>query len=506
MDRILREMGWIQVGTDLSGIFQKNHCYFVMYPQEQKPLILSNSQKRLGVGAELMVHSMNKSWYVEKDGFFIESGSIGRFVPASFEYGFTGFDYDRTIDFAKQINRFAEMDEEVLLRHKKKEQRTLVQGEEQSSLVLSDKRLAETHMFIANLKANPKIVKVFDEGTVYEIIDMQGNEVTIADQGHTTSGKVELSLLNKLEEERVLCSVAIVKSAKQKEVWNYDSVVQGEQSSIPKEFSDFQLGAAQEAVLAAAMDAGVNFTVLLNQNLSVETMKTLLTVLRYNVDCLSLAGKSISLEHAAFLAGIAENHYPVNGFCDTSEPVASMKERYSQFLEGLDYSLGQFKVSGEEATDIRRIAFRMRGYQEAITSGYSGAKLYLVDMCKDKRFSRLAAFMLENGISSNNRKISCPWVSVPKDMQILIKNIFYAEGLSVEGLNWNHYLEDSINRAEFITFSEEKGFQICFRMLKIGTDANSIFLSDSTDTVVWRSVFVNEKYYVYRSDLVTALL
>lgn len=506
MDRILRDMGWIQVGTDLSGIFQKKHCYFVMYPQEEKPIILSNSQKRLGVGAELMVHDTGKSWYVEKDGFFVESGSIGRFISAAFEYGFEGSDYERAVEFAKQINRFADMDDSELARYQKKEQRSVSKGEKYQSLSLSGRKLSVTGMFIANPKVNPKITKVFDEGVVYEIIDSDGTKVTITDQAHSESAKVDLDLLSKLEEGGALCSIETEEVSTEKEVWSYVPFMEGECTNVPEEFKDFRLSLEQESVLSAAMDAGVNFTVLLNRNLGVDVAKRLLTVLRLGGDCLPLAGKNVTAEHADFLVGIADNGYPINGFCDENEDVSSMKERYSQILEGIDYSLRQHQITGETASDIRKIAFRMHGYQKEISSGYSGAKLYLVGLLEDERFGRLAGYMMENGVFSGGHRCSCSWIAVPQDVRVVVKNLFYAEGLSVEGRNWNHYLEDSINKAESITYSPQKGFQLCFRMLKVGTDGNSIYLADSSDTVVWRSVLVNEKYYTYRSNLVAALL
>jgi len=503
MDRLLRGIGWIQVGSDLSGVFQKNHCYFVMGQKGQGQVVLGTSARRLGVGAELMVHHYSRGWYVEKDGFLLDAGTIGRCLGNAYELGFVGGEMEKAKAFAESIDRYACMSDIEVMGVKKRE--CPVQKKAWESVRISNLGIGSTNMFVANHVRNPKVLEFFRQGMVYQITAIKGETVSLVSRDGEESADVPLSALVRLEGDGSIVSVAVGPVDGAGQEWEYRPIIQGKQACLPAGFEQFGLSVSQKAALAVAMGAGVNFTPLMDSSLSTGQVQAVLKLMLDGCDCFPLIGKNLPVGQIVFLDSLAVNGLPIDGFCVEGVSVDNLKEKYSSMLEGVSFALGSLKKSPEAKKEITKVAFKMDGYQHVVDVGDNAFRIALTDQKKDPRFSALAEYLLEFGIEREGC-YGCTWITMPQEMKQAAKQVFLADGLEIAGRGWNHYLEDSSPKVLSLLFSIERGFMLQYKFFKVCTDRNSLYLIDSCDTVVWRAVYVNQEFFVYHSALVDNLL
>lgn len=504
MEKLLQERGWVQVSAPLSGIFQKNLCYFVMYPSRKKLAVLEASTDYLGVCAELMVHQQNKGWYVEKDGFLIASGSLGRFISDVYEFGASGSSYEKTMELVEQVDSFACMSDIELMGQKHREVPIESAGAVHESISVSNLGIGTTKMFIANPNVNENILKVFERDVVYQINSIDQTGVTIYELSGKSYGKVRLDQLAKLEENGNIVAVSVKGTRDTVIDYDYKPMILGQRAEMSDEFNEFNLSVAQKAILAAAMQTGTNFTPFLDNRISVNNMKIMLRLVMEECDCKPLIGKNLDTEHLEFLTKLSKNKYPIDAFCDNGTTVEALQNKYSEMLSGLDYSLPNLVENSECIQAVRTVAMRDRGYQHVLDAK-SPLEVLIRDDSRIQRFAEVGDYLCRNGIeSSNYRTVS--WVSVSQNMKEKIKRLFLAPGMQVNGKEWNYYFEDVSPKIIDFKYAAGLGFLLTMPLFCIGTDSNSIFLMNHGKIIFWRSVYVNEKYYYYCSDLVNDLL
>lgn len=508
IDKLLTELGWIQVYHKLSGIFQKNHCYFVMYPPKEKMQPLQQSQGTFGVGASLMVHTTDYSWYVEKDGFLLDSGSVPRYLSAAWEYGFDGGDGEKSKKFASSIDSYANMDDSTLMGYKRKEELFSVNGKQESTYKVSNLGIGNTKMFTVSPSAPAQIVKIFGKNIVYCINKIDNGVVNMSQlNGDNEPYTIPLEQLITLESKNAILAIENIEVSSHDTSWTYSSIFQKSDISIPQQFDIFNLSSAQKSVLARAFEIGANFTPLLDCRYTASEMQIILDIARSGCNCECLLGEKIDESQLKILSSIAENGLEVAGFCSANKTASDIQMEYSEFLEGLDFMINSNKINPECASRVRKVASYQHGYQHVLDNSIE--KPLLIDLKDKMQFSAssiIAEHLFDNGVTSN-LGITETWLTVPDSLKTEILTIFQVPTeLYIIDKKWNDYIWSISNKILSFGYTPDGHYKLFLNAIIIGYDYNSVYVTSNSGKVLWRAVYVNQEFYIYHSDLVDNLL
>ena len=88
------------------------------------------------------------------------------------------------------------------------------------------------------------------------------------------------------------------------------------------------------------------------------------------------------------------------------------------------------------------------------------------------------------------------WVSLNEEQKTKIFDYYKSPGLMIGPYEFNQFLEE--RRDSFLAVWWVSGeFRLRYKDLYLATDYNSVYARDASGHVLWRSVYVNEKYYTY---------
>lgn len=510
MKKLLEPLGWANAGYSFSGVLMKNGVYFFAIPTTQE--YSSKTVEGNVVGAlEPMVHGSFDGWYLTKDGFLIGQGSYKRYLTKFAEEDFSGTEGEEAKEFAKTIDSFANLSDVEVLKYKYREE----QGVGDKKLVAVKAfdlgkvvKLSSSLVFALNPAITQENVLGMFKGNIYHILEITGGpdgktkvapylqDLTAWDENQSVL--VPTEIFAPLWEQNLLEAMIIREEDAATEVQYklLNSGVGG--ANLGEEFDEFHLSNEQKAIVSGVMADGYNFTPVLENRLSVQEMTTIAKIIRSGIDCSGLCGVEFSLEYLEFFQVLARNKLPLKLFLNPNENLDLMKRRFEGMSEMVDKSISDFEP--ETKLLIKQAIFEQRPYEHLTREEDSLLRKKLLDE-RYKRFHYLADILLKRGVESGIT-IMIPWISLSEDEKTEVLKHFRSFGAVCQGRDFDDFLEEFRERFSNLYFMSDRQFYLNIDFYLIGSDYNSIKLTDLNSSVLWRTVLVNGKHrYYYNKNL-----
>lgn len=506
---LLENLGWASVFSSQSGIFQKNKCYFVLYPTEIVSSYRTRAIGTLKTGIELPIHNLEAKWLLVKDGFLLDSGNLPKFLNDAYDYGLKGDYGEKTKEFVSRIDSVSGLSEIELLGMKYRE-KAIGNNTERYVLAAARKPLSETNLFVINAKVCPKALEFFKAGTAYNVVGYVDNKFIIApssrdlisiDRSHDIY--VSLSDFENLGKLGGIIPAELKNSVETEKVYEFEKITDAV-ISLDDAFADFKLNSVQQSCVSSAIADDLNFTPLLNNSLSAEQDSLILKILKNGEDCKELVGKTPSVELLELLCDISSAGLPISGFCDCDSSVAGLRNKYNGMSETIDLRLGEYSGLGVASRLMaKRVAFEFRDFSHVLENK-NLLELELIDSVSSK-YSIMATQLLSNGISHAKVAI-VSWIEIPQETKTEILKFYKHPKVVIGDVDWDVYLEQNKSKILSLMYMVGGNYFLIFPQFRVGVDYNSIIITSVAGTVLWRAVLVNEKVYYYCNDNVFGLL
>lgn len=505
MRKLLEPLGWARAGHYFSEALVKNGVYFYVIPTTQN--YHSNTVEGNVVGSlRPMLHGKFDGWYLTKDGFLIGQGTFKRSLTRFYEEDFCGKEGEDAKQFAEALDFLTRLSDVEVLQYKCREfinkqnqkKLTAVKASTIGKIVSFSSNL----VFSLNSKISAEEVLGMYKREIYRVLRVGEEEVQVAPYfpdltawDESQSVAVDASIFIQLWNNHLLEAIVIQESVEESDV-EYKLLSSGiGGANLGKEFDDLNLSREQEAIIAGVMAEGYNFTPLLENRLSVAEMTIIAKLIRSGVDCSCLCGQQFSLEHLEFLQTLARNKLPLKLFLNTKENVSLMSRRFDGMSEMVDGNITMYDPKTRML--VKQAIFEQRPFEHLKNEEDSVLKKQLRDE-KYKRFHYLAEILLERGIESGIT-IRIPWISLTEDEKTEILKHFRSFGAMCGERNFDDFLEEHRERFSHLFFMSNRQFYLGTELLLIGSDYNSVMVTDMNLKVLWRVVLVNEKHRYYHN-------
>lgn len=502
MGEMLCHRGWVPVGNRPFAVFMKNGCFFVV---GQKHLPSSQLSEQATSGAavivQLMVHTDNKSWHVEKDGFMLLKGKINRAILQAYDYGIDSSYGEKLLPIIEEIDSFAGMDNEELLAVKR--YAVLPRGSEMiRKIVPSSKGVNVTRKFIVNPDKHHPLTSILQHGIVYFIDSMKGDSMRLVPFSDDLSGieesracTIPFSQITEAADKGCFLAVDIVQGADTGQL-AYKKFIPGKCRKLSPEFDVFNLSVAQATLVAEIMLDGFNFTPLLGRG-NIRQLELIAELIKSGVNCRCLVGKNIPVENLEFLVNLSKSKIPLDVFSEEEETIGHLKMKYSGLSETIEERLSQYSMPEAVRSVARNIAFTMRDFSH-VTKASCAVEAMLLDEAIAGRFSDLAKLVLAEGIlQSGCMKLS--WACLDSVKRDIVLSCFKCAGVRFMNDDWNYFIESKRESVNALFYLPDKGFVLSVLNRLIWSDYNSLVISGSDGTTVWRAVQVNGNFFHYDS-------
>ena len=504
MKDLLLKKGWNMVGELKSLVMVKNNVYLVMYPNGEEFVPKTEATGLDYCGYESVVHATQYQWYLTSDGFMIANGSVGRKIKDAYDFGIEGDIGKPAVELAEKIDAFSEKSKEELLALKMKERVCSSGGASLHKAVPDSRGIGTTRCFVVDTASDDRLLNFFSADTVYLIQDINQVEVTITPYAESLdelvvdkTKKIPLQLLIGCEERGLAIAVSIVTEKDSNQTVVYESITSGV-TALDESFDDLKLSNSQKAVLSEGIAKGVNFTPLMDNRLSPAEMIATLKLLEDGADGSVLVGKKIPEDNLKFMVSLTDNKLPINLFVKENATADYLSSFYSDLAESVDYRLKDYAQLPKFAKDeARYLAFQQRDISPCLNPPESRIELELRSELGG-RFNDLAELMLKDGIQDNGTMM-VSWLELTEEQKSMVLEYFKSPGMKLIDYDFGEYLEKNRNNFLSVWFFSNRSFALRASDFYFYTDYNSVFAKDTMGKVLWRSVYVNEKYYTYVS-------
>lgn len=500
LKKLLSELDWRLVSDSGALVMRKGAVTLVAYSKDG-----FGEPKKSAVGSELcgyrrIIHSDNFHWYVESDGFLVASGSIKRTVKDAYDLSYEGTTGAAAKELVEEINSFSLLSRAQLMELKQREFLANEEHTDGKQIEITGDGIGNTKKFVVDLSKHPNLKNYFKGDTVYCINSIKDGQVVLEELNNKfdsveRSFSVPLSFIAECEKRSWIFSVQLVDTHTQEIKATYKPILHTAAIELDDAFSDFVLSTAQRSIVAECMLKGLNFTPLLDNSLSISQMTEICRLLEGGADGSVLIGKQLSAEHLNFLQTLTANHLPLDEFLDKEASIAWLKRHYSEISEAADVRLQELTNLQQFAKDAaRRLIFQKKDYGVCLSDVDSKAELEL-KLQQNGRFNWISELMLESGVVSGSA-MTVSWVSLNEEQKTKIFDYYKSPGLMIGPYEFNQFLEE--RRDSFLAVWWVSGeFRLRYKDLYLVTDYNSVYARDASGHVLWRSVYVNEKYYTY---------
>lgn len=497
MYKLLSPRGWKYAFWRGSGVFVKNRTSFVIAEQMQEFPVRKSGVDDVVAGACLKVHGVTDQWWLERDGFLIAEGKINpSFTKLYDDSNFIGEDREKAEAFADELDGYATMSDAASIGLKCREIKR--SGKDVIVPVASASSIGTTLTFMLRPGTASFWNNGLKEETIYKIEKIVGDNLSVVPYDSTfTTVVVEDRLSFSVEQmTEILSSGRLIsiefKTQSDSSDYEYCRLISDDSDQGDSSFQDFNLGVGQQAAVSWAMKKGFNFTPFLDNKLSPVEIKAFMEMLENGADVLGLVGLGLSAEHLQFLAELSEKKIPFDCFLDANVSVDSLRRKAAGMSETIEGWIQDMTPSQKKVA--RREAFRQRDYKRFDCEGTVQRLLLMADL--DGKYGVLAKYLLQKGIDfpAYTKLI---WMDLTEDEKDTILEYFRCPGAEIAGMPFDNFLQEKRESIINLYFWEQWGYVLGTSKGYIKVDRNSVLVTDFAHRVLWRGVYVNEKYYYF---------
>lgn len=507
MYKLLIPRGWHYAFWRGSGIFVKNHCTFVISEMlPENPTVRNTASNDVVVGVCLKVHGDNSQWWLEKDGFLMRDGQFSQAFTRLYDDSyFYGEDKENAEAFADEIDWYATASDVALVSAKYREIASV--GATVNVPAAAPEGVGATLSFILRPGTEAAWNNGLKDGVIYKIIAADEHQAVIAPYDN--------NFVNLIVEDRIsfpaeqfsailqseqLIAVKLTEQASGTE-YHYQKIIPDERNELNQSFNEFNLSPSQQAAIAWAIGKGFNFTPFLDNQLTPKALKAYMTMLENAADVSIIVGKSLTADHLEFLAKLAEKDVPFNAFLDASGGIEALERKFIGMSETInDWIYGMSETQKKVA---RREAFKLRDYKKYAKEGTLPRVMLFAEA--EGKYRGMAKCLLEKGVDlPTHTKVA--WVSLTEEEKDTVLEYFKAPGAVIAGKSFNEFLLENRNSIISFYYWSKEGFILFLPKCYVKVDYNSVYVLTFERKVLWRGVYVNEKFYYFSSPDLNSVL
>lgn len=509
--KYLSEMGWHYANTTGTGLCMiKNNFYLWVEPDkiEIQPIQDAKGSEYLGVPVNFQ--SRDCTWYVTNDGLILDSGKLPISLAKTYDFGKDSDGWDKTSEFLTRIDNYSSMSKNVSLLCKSKEV-VFTSGSSEQVAVYSNKSIPETKLF-----STPKRVDLQDGASIlpkvlYEVVGADSGNFAVAQKSEDFIGVDEKTKVTipfdtfvSLAQQGALISMEIAQRVNTSKAVTLEKLCSEDTTvNLTDIFEDFNLSSGQRTLVASALAQGFNPTPLLDSRYSIDELQKIYNIVVSGVNTKAMVNKKLPSETLTLLEDIASKELPIEMFCKESANPVMLRRQYEGISETV---VKKLQEQGSTSAAYQLIATRAAFEKRSIETLEDSGKLLSIQLSYlAQGGDHLANLILQRGIIENQLAY-VSWMSLSEDDRDKILLRFKCENMTIHGVDWNFYLENNRGQISNLLFDSQLGYLLEFCSVQVGCDYNSACMFDSMRNVLWRSLYVNEKFYTYEDNSLASFL
>lgn len=517
--QVLLDRGWEIALHDGSGAFTKKNFIFVLHGYDFDNRLVVEGIHNVRPFAKPLLTYKGASWHIEQYGFLVDKGAIsGTLTNAAANY--TDVIPEEAKAFAASIDAYTAISESDLMSMKMQE-KSFVMKEKCLVPVIIQGSVMDVKKFMLNPNADDDFAQVFNRDTIYEIgavtagpnptNKVQGAKVTFtaynADCSALTkkSDALDLDLFTQLCEAEVLVAVQLQMGVKDSPNTQWVKVTTDSYLQIPTEFDVFNLNTVQRVILSKALGAGVNFTPLLNSELSKEELEAMLELLKDGGEAEYLIGKHFNVDQLNALDNIAKAGFSIKTLANEKYNAEYITIQFNNTLVGLERLRRELSSQDFDPANIQGI-IQLAYNSEMQIIQRENEPIGVLDLHyksehETGNYAELVNSILAGRIVDYMGNVFASLVSIPAKLRAELYSYFALDEKAIlanDMFNWHATFNDILGKADYLAYSSKLGFFLRCGNSFVCRDSNSVFVCDSTYKPIWRGVYINGKIYCNR--------
>lgn len=496
-ERYLTKLGWRSVYASGSGVLEKNGLVLFIYQTDAGFKDVTTGNGSIAAVYSEFSNISGASWRLECTGWLLDYGTLSMEFANIYEYAEKAVSFPKFNELVNLIDSYSLMTKEELSEYKKG---YITVEKQQMSRVLETGGFSfkDTGMFIADVDKDPEIGKVFSAGVVYRLIDLEGSTGIFRTMNQSLDGfsrkapfSFDCKVIMQLEKLQSIKAVKIVEKEVPHKMTELKNVIENSTVALPSCLEKFALHGVQRVAVAQALVKGLNYTPLLNNQLSSDACTSMLSLLEID-DRIGaiLANVVLSGEQLNALEPYVRSGYSIRHMVESGASADFIRLNYADVQQGLTEYCENLRGYSPEAQQVIRHV-KSFGQVSHVLFNEHPLLLLIRDEIFHGNFRNTGKYFQLEGLCLSDTLIKADWHSAPAEVKNEFRKLLNSQNFLFNGRPWEESLERIFENCMYIVYHARYGYLLRCAQFYVGFDYNSLIIFDITVKPVWRAVLIN---------------
>ena len=271
---------------------------------------------------------------------------------------------------------------------------------------------------------------------------------------------------------------------------------------FPECLSKFNIPKDKQSIVAQAFHDSLNITPFLNPRYNKEALKELYEF-RETVALGEFSNLNCSADALHELLSLRSQGYCVDSLKVSDYSAEYIKAIFNESFNELrefESTLSSEGFTNDQIKELMHLYFDGVDISSIRNTSYSAQAMnMLAYIMMHPEFKELSDLFLEKAFSGESLYVPADFMSASE--KACLRNIFKVnKTLIINGMDWNSFIEGFIENLRYVFYLQGKGFLFRAGNIGLGIEDNSFYLTEISNTPKWRATYINEEFYVNRSN------